>query len=226
MPPLSSLKNISYCRYRASSPPPPWSSDQFHARDIVRAVKGEDFGGFANLRIGDGLRRLDKDNMHVAFDWFAQAVLAESPFTPGTSYSICPIPNSTCTKSAGKLPRTIALANALADVFPALTVWDGLRFNKVMAKNRGGARASEQTILQNLVLVNKVPGHEICLVDDVCTQGNHARAAATFLLANRAKKVMSVSVARTMLNLDEDLFGAREDELVGTVGVLLNRAKN
>src|SRR6266700_5713262 len=127
-----SLDNISYCRY-LTDVSQTWLPEHYRVRNIVRAIKGDSFNGYAFLRIGNVVRRLDSNNPQVATEWFVDRVAEETEFSKG-NYILCPIPGSQCTPSSTHVPRTLLLAQSLSQRLPQLKVWDHLRFKKPMTR--------------------------------------------------------------------------------------------
>jgi hypothetical protein len=212
MPSASPLDHFSYCRF-FTKVDRDWSQDQWRARDIVRAVKGETFGGSVWLTVGGVRRTLDKNHPEVAFEWFVEQVQLTTRFPLAGNYYLCPIPDSKCTVSSGRPSKTMRLAEALTKGIHKLAIWDGLRFTREMPKSRDSKMRDEEVLYQALITISAVPNGHIILLDDVCTTGAHARAAARRLLRGDKTSISSMSVARTMLNPDEQVLGLRVDKL-------------
>ena len=208
----SGLENISYCRFLTKIDRT-WSQDQWRARDIVQAVKGKSFDGYVYLTVRGANRLLDKDNPEVAFEWFVEQVQTTTHFSSKLKHYICPIPDSKCTVLSGRPSKTMRLANALVGVLPQLGIWDSLRFYQEMPKSSEVNMRDEEALFQALRTLSKPPKGRIILLDDVCTTGAHARAAARELTRVGATNIVSMSVARTMLNPEETVFGRRIDVL-------------
>jgi len=202
-----SLDNISYCRYLADVTKP-WRQEHYDVAKIVRAIKGEPFKGYADFKIGKVVERLDPDHRKVATDWFVDRVAAETSFS-AEDHLLCPIPDSQSTPSSTHAPRTLALAERLSERFPQLKIWDHLRFRKPMPRKV----RDEELLFENFVCTAPVPSGYIVLLDDVCTSGAHARAAQRRLRGRRANDMCAMSVARTMLDPNEEVFGFRLDPL-------------
>jgi len=202
-----SLANISYCRYLADITKP-WRQEHYDVAKIVRAIKGEPFKGYADFRIGKVSQRLDPEHRQVAVDWFVDRVTTETKFSNG-DHLLCPIPDSQSTRSSTCPPRTLTLAQALSKRLPALKIWDHLRFRTPMPRRV----RDEELLFENLVCTAPVPLGYIILLDDVCTSGAHARAAQRRLRSHNASDMCAMSVARTMLDPSEEVFGYRSDPL-------------
>jgi predicted amidophosphoribosyltransferase len=152
---------------------------------------------------------LDTNNPQTAIDWFVDRVAEEVDFTKSKN-TLCPIPGSQCIPSSTHIYRTLALAASLAQRLPGLQVWPHLKFKQPMPRKI----RDEDLLFKNLVCTAPVPTGDIILLDDVCTTGAHARAAQRRLVKEGAKgDISAISVARTMLDPSEDVFGFRCDDL-------------
>jgi hypothetical protein len=202
------LTNISYCRYNADQHSR--TPQQWNARNIVRAIKGDAFNGYANLKIGERWKTLDQEHPEVAMEWFVNIVKTTTKFDPSTTYILCPIPDSSCTVNSGNPSKTMALALALKAALPKLVIWDGLRFTKAVPR-----RTRDEVVLKDAMVCSGTPPDGfIYLLDDVCTTGAHVIAAASCLKDLGVKSsIGALSVARTMLTPDDDVFGFRGDKL-------------
>jgi hypothetical protein len=202
-----SLKNISFCRYLADIRFP-WGQANYDVAKIVRALKEEEFNGYADLRFGTTSKRLTPENPLIATEWFVETVKEQVRFSEG-SYILCPIPDSQCTPTSTHVPRTLRLAQALSQRIPRLKVWHHLKFAKPMPRKL----RNEEFIYQNMVCPEQVPVGYLILLDDVCTTGAHARAAQRRLLQCGGQRMCAMSVARTIIAPEDKLFGFREDTL-------------
>jgi hypothetical protein len=208
------LENISYLRYLQPYHPSgaTLSQENWDARVIVEAIKGDNFKGYANVNIGVKRYSIDYANRLNAIEWFADMVKKDTAFKG--NYTLCPIPDSTCTVKAGRCSKVQVLAERLAASIPNLSIWDGLRFIREMPKSRTTGMRDEATLFKALRVTSSPPDEFIILLDDVCTTGAHARAAARILQDRGVKNICAMSVARTMLLPDEKVYGYRSDPLV------------
>jgi hypothetical protein len=201
-----SLHNISFCRYLTK--PVNWTDDHYRVLALVRAVKGYSVKGYAVFKIGSTFKTLDAAHPEVAFEWFAERVATGLEFTGKTF--LCPIPGSECTPTSNEVSRTLLLAQKIVERVPKLTLWPHLKFNKPMQKKI----RNEDTLYASLVCTAPVPKGDFLLLDDVCTSGAHARAAERRLIDSGAKgEIKAMSLARTMLEPGEKVFGYREDDI-------------
>lgn len=202
-----SLQNISFCRYLTRTDVE-WTPDNYRVRAIVRALKGDSFRGYATFKIGDTFKDVDSSHPEVAFEWFADRVATQVRFT-GTTY-LCPIPGSQCTPTSTEVSRTLLLAQKLVERIPKLTLWPHLKFRQPMERKI----RNEDRLYASLVCTAPVPRGDFLLLDDVCTTGAHARACMRKLIDSGAKgEIKAMSVARTMIEPGERVFGYREDEI-------------
>lgn len=201
------LENISYCRYFTDLDVE-WENRHFDVRAIVRAIKGETFNGYADLKIGRSWRRLTNSNPELATEWFVDAVFTQTKFTALTM--LVPFPSSQCTRTTSSPSRTLLLAHALAARIPTLGIWDGLRFREPMQK-----KIRDQDVLsKSLISLTSVPvDANLMILDDVCTTGAHAKAGADVLRKLGASNVQAMSVARTTHDPSLPSFGFQMDSL-------------
>jgi hypothetical protein len=202
-----SLDNISYCRYLTDISED-WTPQHWRVWNLVQAIKGYELRGYAFLEVGGVRKRLDSNSRQVATEWFVDRVASETKFS-NHKYFLCPIPDSQSTPSSTHTPRTLALAQSLSERLPQLKIWDHLRFKKVMERKI----RNEQLLYDNLVCTATAPSGYVILLDDVCTTGAHARASQRRLSKHGGKYICAMSVARTMLNRNEEVFGFRSDPL-------------
>lgn len=213
MPSTISLENYSYCRFLTNIDNS-WNHDHFRAQGIVRAIKGESFNGYRTLQVNGGWQTLTEDNPELAYAWFAEQVATQPKFGSNAPYFLCPMPDSGCTVGSQRSSNTMGLVDALSSRLPILQRWDGLRFLREMPKSRGGMRVDEETLFNAMTLIAPPPEKGLIIIlDDVCTIGSHARAAGRRLLASGAKELCAMSVARTLLDRTEDVFGLKVDSL-------------
>ena len=146
------MENISYCRY-LTTPGVDWSDDHYRSRDIVKAIKGEQFGGYTHIPV-DGLsQRLDASNPQIAFGWFVEQVLEQTEFDDGL-YSLVPIPDRQRTPASTHLARTLVLAQKLVERLPnQFGIWDHLRFRKPMPEKT----RDEEKLFANMVCTSDKP---------------------------------------------------------------------
>ena len=209
--PNSKLDNISYCRYISDRSVR--SKSHWDARAIVRAIKGDAFGGYADLQIDGAWRRLDQSHAELALQWFVERVYKETSFDPKTKYILVPIPHSSCTVQCGESPKVLTLAKALQQRLPQLQVADILRFKQVMPKTSETNMRDENILYEATLLLQKPPVGNLILLDDVCTTGAHAKAAARAIRGNGGYVGCAMSVARTTLNPTDTVFGFKKEPL-------------
>ena len=205
------LDHVSYCRYLTQAGT--WTQDHYKARAIVKAIKGEPFNGYANLPVGGRNRTLDEGHPEVAFDWFVDQVAQTVDLSGKQHYFLVPIPDSKCTTTCNRSPKTVRLAQALSARIPQLRIWDELRFLREMPKSRESNMRNEDVLYRALSASSTPPTGRLILLDDVCTTGAHARAAARELMRMGGSLPVSMSVARTMLAADEQILGFRREQI-------------
>lgn len=190
----------------------PWRDEDWHASKFIKAIKGEPINGYAWVPIGKVPRRLRQDNADDAIQWFGEIVSAANVKVVIPSFLV-PIPNSQCTVGKAIVPRTVALAQSLANYLPNVHVLDCLRWEKAMQSARKGGSRNPQEIYDNLVITTKVDRKRIILVDDVRTTGAHLQAAAAKVHSEGGKCQTAVCAGRTVWAQEDEPFSMVKEEL-------------
>lgn len=159
-----------------------WRNDDHNVRMLVKAIKREEFKGYARL--------LDSSNRAIKFnfadpsgalllfaDWASNRIaqLGEGPWT------IVPIPSSRClTFSQDTAPMRMAAALVAAST-GRVALGPLLRFTSIMPASHEGGRRDQSVLEGALEVAPEARGANVILVDDVKTTGAHARACAQVL---------------------------------------------
>lgn len=168
---------------RPGVPQAHWDAFKF-----VKAIKREPFGGWANVPMGGGVRRLDAQNAADATEWFGEWAAEQiSSIARMRPVVLVPVPGSKSVDPSDRTFTAYRLADAIvrhcggADVVVA----DVLRFAQPMASAHleGGTR-SARLLFRGLRMVSALPfpPRQAILVDDVLTSGGHLRACAAKLV--------------------------------------------
>lgn len=202
---------VSFAQYLTRSEFP-WRDDDYNACKFIKAIKGERINGYASVPVGNAIRTLRQANADDAVEWFGEIASAAKVKVMAPAFLV-PIPNSDSTVATRVVPRTLALANSLAEVFPNTQVLDCLRFKKTMLSARKGGSRNPQEIYDNLSLTQDVRKKRIILVDDVHTTGAHLRAAAAKITSAGGKCETAVCAGRTALTPEDQPFSMLKQEL-------------
>ena len=209
-----SLQLISFARY-LTVPGVQWTQPYYSANKLVKAVKGQEVRGFANLNLAGIPFTLNRNSAPQAIPYMAQVIVKELRQLLSTPHYVVPIPHSACTLSSSESPKLCTLANLIASSNAASTVWDGLRWDDELQKSSQGGTRNYQIILDNYQAIHSLPqSRRVILLDDVATTGNHLLAAANFLKQS-FKSVCDVAivVGRTVHNTSHAALGSLTESL-------------
>jgi predicted amidophosphoribosyltransferase len=190
-----------------------WRGEDYDALKFVKAIKGKAINRYAHVPVGKAKRRLQEQNADDAIGWFGEMAMAPTrDLRIPHPLILVPSPNSSCTTTNGKVPRTTRLAKALA-VQLGEEVWDRLRWKAIMTPSSQGGTRDPQELYDNLVVTKEPPKGSLGLIDDVRTTGAHLLAAAARLAEKGARVPLAVCAARTVWNQDEEPFSILEEQL-------------
>jgi predicted amidophosphoribosyltransferase len=190
-----------------------WRGEDYDALKFVKAIKGKPINKYAYVPVGKAKRLLQERNADDAIGWFGEMAMAPTrDLRIPHPLILVPIPNSSCTTTNGKVPRTTRLAKALA-VQLGEEVWDRLRWKTIMTPSSQGGTRDPQELYDNLVVTKEPPKGSLVLIDDVRTTGAHLLAAAARLAEKGARVPLAVCAARTVWNQDEEPFSILDEQL-------------
>lgn len=189
-----------------------WRDEDHAALKFVKAVKGKPFTGYAWVPVGDKMRRLNQQNGDDAIDWFAIMAAVRLHDETSDDIVLTPIPNSRCTKTNRKIPRTLRIAETVA-ARAGIEVLDCLRWKEAMTPSSQGGTRNPQELYDKLVEIQDATDAKIILIDDIRTTGAHLVAAKAFLQRKKAKCVMAVCAGRTVWAPEENPFAILQEDL-------------
>jgi hypothetical protein len=182
------MRVLSACEYLMHGDRKP---DHFTPYQIVQAVKGKPFNGYAWLTVGGAQQRLESSNPQVAVSWAAEK-LGEQVFAEyeGEMLTIVPVPGHTHVNmqdvEAGSVHRLgLALAEALRQRGMVAYAFPLLHWNTAIQSAREGGSRDPDVLQQQLRVVTAQHVRKIILVDDMVTSGGHIVAAHAVLTAAR-----------------------------------------
>jgi predicted amidophosphoribosyltransferase len=206
------LKVVSFATYLVSGNVA-WRDGDYNALKFVKAIKGLPVNMYARVPVCGVIRRLEQANADEAIGWFgelgAEYIVGQNLPRPIT---FVPVPNSSCAVTNEAVPRTLRLAQAIADRVGDANVWDGLRWRMVMLPSSQGGTRDPQTLYDNLVVTKEMPTERIVLVDDVRTTGAHFVAALARITERGGACMLALCAARRVDAQEESPFSVREEE--------------
>lgn len=155
-----------------------WRGQDYRAHNFIKSVKGEEFRGYFDIKIGGKDRRFDNSNKEEFVPILLRAVCNEYMKRFPEKATLVPIPNSNATIANKASFRSLELARTFAGFSNGkLSVVPALRWIKAKKKahSEGGSR-DPQVHFDNLKVVEKVEG-PVVVFDDVRTSGSQIIAS-------------------------------------------------
>jgi hypothetical protein len=195
-----------------------WRDEDYHANKFVRALKGEQFGGYALVPLNGIQMRLANENLDSALDWFAVMVrtyIIKEKIRPPLAF--IPVPSSAQTRRTKTTGRTEKMAQAIrARMGAKASAVDCLRWKQNLgsARRTGGPRNVE-VLYSNLTMNARIlnENRRVVLVDDVMTSGGHLRACARIVREAGANVLLAVCGGRTTHTQDRGAFDIVKETL-------------
>ena len=207
------LRVISFATY-LTNVDVAWRGEDYDALKFVKAIKGKPINKYAYVPVGKAKRRLEQGNADDAIGWFGELAMAPTRDSRlPRPLILVPIPNSSCTSTNGKVPRTTRLAKALLVQLGEGEVWDRLRWTTIMIPSSQGGTRDPQELYENLVVTKDPPKGSLVLIDDVRTTGGHLLAAAARLVEKGGRVPLAVCAARTVWDQDQEPFSMLDERL-------------
>lgn len=179
------MKLHAVCYYRSKSETwtDPWTERHFLARNLVKGVKQQTFGGYSLLELLSGkFLRLDNtpNGQNVALSFAVQNLLKLLKDAGYDGGQIVPVPSSNHVNPNADFTGA-RIAAAIEKRNPAFVARPVLYFSQIQPKSSAGGPRNAYQLEQNLRLTDGAKLQKAVLLDDVMTSGAHLRAAARFL---------------------------------------------
>lgn len=193
------LRVVSFVAYLTRTDEP-WRDADYHASKFIKAIKGDEVNGYANIPVSGATRRLDASTAAMARGWAAEIVAGwMAKNGPGGTFVLVPLPPSNCTVRQPTRGCQHDVADAVCQSLGRRTaVWDVLRFRRATVKARDGGDRDPETLYGSLRLT-QTPKNDVVLVDDVVTMGGHLQAARAILEGAGVSVLMALAVGRSVL---------------------------
>lgn len=194
-----------------------WDEIHWRARNLVKGVKREQFGGYAEWRNnGTGARHRqysDEGGQRLAMLVAGSKLVDLLDAARITNASVIPVPSSQ-TVAAGGDYTGARLAAAIQQCRPGLLAAPVLHFDVPQPKaHDGGGERRWQVILPHLRGDAAGVGPAV-LLDDVMTTGGHLRACARYLAAQGVEVADAFLIGRTMWTRPEHMFTVPAEVLI------------
>lgn len=209
------LHGICYYRSKSDTWTEKWSNSDYAARNLVKAIKNEEFKGYSEINTAFGKIRIENTLSGRAKALGAVAIsLANKIVQAGyQNATVIPIPSSSHVD-----PSKMFTGRRIADAIQAkngnLISAPVLYFNEPLPKSAGGGGTRNADAIQaHLRMANcHLPGN-VVLIDDVSTTGGHLKAAARFLMQHGVQVQDAFVVGRTAWEKPDSMFGVKVEEI-------------
>ncbi|MEG3148407.1 phosphoribosyltransferase [Sphingomonas sp. ZT3P38] len=208
------------CYYRGNSET--WTTkfrkEDWAARNLVKAIKHEDFKGYSDIKTGNSTIRIDNtvSGRNRALNAVAGALANKISQAGYQNAAVIPIPSSShVNPNAVFTGRRIAEAiRAKNGAFVSTPV---LYFDEPLQKSAGGGGTRNAGAIQaHLRLANCQLPPSVVLLDDVCTTGGHLKAAARFLAEHGVEVQDAFVIGRTVWEQPDNMFAVQTEEMQTT----------
>jgi hypothetical protein len=177
----------------------PWRQDDYNVNKLVKALKGKEFKGHADIRGADGRsRRITHQNPQAALLLFSMWAATRLRDQQLHRVVLVPVPSSSCTVFGQPTAPMQMATSVQALLGRPCRVEPWLRFQQVMTKSSEGGTRNPVTLRQALVASDDVAACEVVLVDDVKTTGAHLKACARVLREHGASVSTALVAAATV----------------------------
>jgi hypothetical protein len=160
-----------------------WRSQDYLVRNLVKSLKGEQFKGYSDFKVGEKFHQINaQDNRAAYYLWSNWAgVRIRNDLNLG-KVALVPVPSSSQTQFVQDT-CPVRMANSVAALIPqAAVVGNFLRHKTAQPKahSEGGTRDADQiaATLACRVTDTSLP---VVLIDDVMSTGGHLKACAQVL---------------------------------------------
>ncbi|GAA0733933.1 phosphoribosyltransferase [Sphingomonas japonica] len=209
------LHGLCYYRSKSDTWTDKWRSVDFAARNLVKAIKHEDFKGYAQITAGSSSIRIDNTahGRNRALVAVAGALADKINQAGYQNAAVVPIPSSShidpnATFTGRRIAEAIQAKNAAFVSTPILY------FNEPLPKSAGGGGTRNAHVIQKHLRLSdcQLPG-SIVLLDDVCTTGGHLKAAARFLAQHGIQVNDAFVIGRTVWEQPGHMFNVTTEHI-------------
>lgn len=191
-----------------------WRNQDWLARNLIKAMKGEDFNGYSDIKFGATVRRLTSSNREEIVPLLLGAFCASYCKKFPEAGTLVPVPNSEATVGSKEAFRSQYLAEVFAGHSNGkLKVVPALRWKqpKRKAHVEGGPR-DPQVYYENLEVLAKVEG-PVFIFDDVRTTGSQIMACYRRLTEAGADVTKAIVIGKAVKEQKERVLTLSIDEM-------------
>tara|TARA_R110002051_G_scaffold323135_1_gene415819 strand:- start:159 stop:827 length:669 start_codon:yes stop_codon:yes gene_type:complete len=175
-----------------------WTPTDHTALKFVRALKGQEFNGYATLRTRKGEAvQIRKNHTAPAFRIFGEWAAHKLGELQVAGGFLVPVPSSSCT-AFGTDEKGRNLATAVADRNPNFKVGEALSWKVDLGRAAEGGPRDSGTLFNNLNVKPHAEASTVVLIDDVASSGGHLLACARALRLQGHTVEHALCAARTV----------------------------
>lgn len=201
----------SVCGYRSRNEEwtDRWTNTDYRARNLVKAVKREAFGGFSEWKVRATNQAVRVDNspagQAIALRVAASKLLDLFTAAGVDRGSLIPVPSSQTIAPGGDYTGA-RLARAISGILGDVTAAPVLHFDVPQARAHDGGARRWQDVLPHLRGATAGVSSPAILIDDVMTSGGHLRACARYLAERGIEVENAFVVGRTVWERPPEMF--------------------
>ncbi len=210
---MAKLSVVSVCPYLTDTDVK-WRPSDYSANKMVKALKGQSFNGYFQVRIDGKWVSVTNENAE-RFRPVVHGILAkELCKRVEGSATLVPIPNSHVIAPDSADFRTRALAEGIAEASEGLLNCSvALVFGEALAKTHSTQGFRDPRFYRDKYQLISKPESPVVLIDDVFTSGAHLVGAAWKLADEGCNVVLAGTWAKSTKEQREPVFQVCEDEL-------------
>lgn len=212
------LHSLCYYRSKSETWTEKWRNVDFAARNLVKAIKHEDFKGYSDITTGQSTIRIDNTlaGRNRALSAVAGALAGKISQAGYQNAAVIPIPSSSHVNPNAMFTGR-RIAEAIQAKNPAFVSTPVLYFDEPLQKSAGGGGTRNAGVIQaHLRMANCQLLQSVVLLDDVCTSGGHLKAAAQYLAQHGIEVQDAFVIGRTAWDQPDNMFTVQVEELQTT----------
>src|SRR5690606_22580888 len=211
------MKLHALCHYRSKSDEwtEKWRSEDYNARNLIKALKRKPFNGRSGIKVGDQTFQITDSaaGQAAALQGCALALARRIQQAGYREAAMVPVPASDHV-DPDKMFTGRRLAEAIEAVAPGLVCYPILYFDQVLPSAALGGTRNAYEIKRHLRCTDQeLDEDNVILLDDVCTSGGHLRGTRLFLVDRQYEVNDAFVVGRTVWQRPESMFSVPVEKL-------------
>lgn len=215
------LNGICYYRSKSDTWTDKWRNVDFAARNLIKAIKHEDFNGYSDIKTGNSSIRIDNtvSGRNRALTAVASALTKKISGAGYQNAAVIPIPSSSHVDPNGMFTGR-RIAEAIQEKNSTFVSTPVLYFDEPLPKSAGGGGTRNADLIKShLRMISCHLPPTVVLLDDVCTSGGHLKAAARFFLEIGVHVQDAFVVGRTAWDKPSSMFLVETEEVQTTTSL-------